>query len=109
MRAQETYSGIERRFTVSHEQALKASQQVLTQMGLKVRDTYRIDDSASAIIAYQEMNAVSCGVLVRVVVQSLSESETAVRIITRRKIATNIFAENDFSQPFFWNLQGKLR
>ncbi len=109
MRSNSAEAGTERRFTANQEAVLSASQEALAEMGLKVVETYKIDDSSSAIIAKEGMNAVSYGVLVRVVTQKISENETSVRFLTKRRLATNVFAEGDFSQPFFWNLEGKLK
>jgi len=108
MRSASIQEGISRTFQADRAAVVRATQQSFVQMGLKLKEQYQYDDSTTVIIASEGINAVSWGVLVRVVIQELEDSETVVRVTTKRRLATNILAEDDFSQPLLWNIQGKL-
>ena len=101
--------GIPRIFTASFDRVLKAARESVTQSGLQVEEVNQIDNQTWIIIGKKDASAWSWGELVRVTVQKKSESETLVRVFTKRKLATNITAKGDYSQSILSNIDLNLR
>jgi hypothetical protein len=55
------------------------------------------------------MSMSSYGELVRVTVQGMSESETEVKVYTKRRLATNVTARGDWADTVFSNIALQLR
>ena len=51
----------------------------------------------------------SYGELVRVAVQGVSESETEVKVYTRRRLVTSVFTRGDWADTVFANIALQLR
>ena len=72
--------------------------------GLNV-DTVSTPDSLTwMIIAKKGMSLFSYGELVRVVVAQTPDRAVAVRVYTKRRLATNVTAKGDWSGPIFQQL-----
>jgi len=57
------------------------------------------------IVAKKGMSAWSWGELVRVVVQELSNDRVAVRVLSKRRMATNVTAKGDYSEAIFSSIE----
>ena len=102
-------NGIPKIFVASLDLVLKATQKSVTQSGLQVEEITQLDDETWIIIGNKDTSAWSWGELVRVTVQKKSETETLVRVFTKRKLATNITAKGDYSQVILSNIDLNLR
>jgi hypothetical protein len=76
--------------------------------GLDVDTVAQLDSLTWMIIAKKGMSLFSYGELVRVVVQQTPEGAVAVRVFTKRRLATNIAAKGDWSGPIFDRLDHML-
>ncbi|OLC35259.1 MAG: hypothetical protein AUH81_10620 [Candidatus Rokubacteria bacterium 13_1_40CM_4_69_5] len=81
-----------------------AARQAVLAAGLEV-DTVSQEDSLTwMIVAKKGMSLFSYGELVRVVVHQTTEGPVAVRVFTKRRLATNVTAKGDWSGPIYENL-----
>jgi len=85
-----------------------AARQAVLSVGLNV-DTVSTPDSLTwMIIAKKGMSLFSYGELVRVVVAQTPDGAVAVRVYTKRRLATNVTAKGDWSGPIFQQLDSIL-
>jgi len=85
-----------------------AARQAVLSVGLNV-DTVSTPDSLTwMIIAKKGMSLFSYGELVRVVVAQTPDGAVAVRVFTKRRLATNVTAKGDWSGPIFQQLDSIL-
>ena len=85
-----------------------AARQAVLSVGLNV-DTVSTPDSLTwMIIAKKGMSFFSYGELVRVVVAQTPDGAVAVRVFTKRRLATNVTAKGDWSGPIFRQLDSTL-
>ena len=81
-----------------------AARQAVLSAGLNV-DTVSTPDSLTwMIIAKKGMSLFSYGELVRVVVAQTPDRAVAVRVFTKRRLATNVTAKGDWSGAIFQQL-----
>ena len=81
-----------------------AARQAVLAVGLNV-DTVSTPDSLTwMIIAKKGMSLFSYGELVRVVVAQTPDRAVAVRVYTKRRLATNVTAKGDWSGSIFQQL-----
>lgn len=81
-----------------------AAQQAVLSAGLDVDQVSQPDSLTWMIIAKKGMSFFSYGELVRVVARQTPEGAVVVRVITKRRLATNITAKGDWSGPIFERL-----
>jgi hypothetical protein len=91
-------------YTSPFSTIVPAARQAVLAAGLDVDQTLRPDSSTVMIIAKKGMSLLSYGEVVRVVVQQPPEGPVAVRVLTKRRLATNITAQGDWSGPVFEHL-----
>ena len=72
--------------------------------GLDVDTTAQPDSVTWMIIATKGMSLFSYGELARVVVHQTTEGPVAVRVVTKRRLATNIAARGDWSGRIYQEL-----
>lgn len=85
--------------------AARVAMQAL-QLGLK--DTATVDSTTWMALGSKGMSFSSYGELVRVVVHRTPEGPVAVRVVSKRRMATNVFARN-WTDSIFEQLDGILR
>lgn len=78
-----------------------AARQAVLSAGLEVDTVSQLDSLTWMIIAKKGMSLFSYGELVRVVAQQTAEGAVAVRVFTKRRLATNITARGDWSGRIF--------
>jgi hypothetical protein len=78
-----------------------AARQAVLSAGLEVDTVSQLDSLTWMIIAKKGMSLFSYGELVRVVAQQTPERAVAVRVFTKRRLATNITATGDWSGRIF--------
>jgi hypothetical protein len=81
-----------------------AAREAVLSAGLDVDTVSQLDSLTWMIIAKKGMSLFSYGELVRVVVQQAPEGAVAVRVFTKRRLATNITATGDWSGRVFERL-----
>jgi len=81
-----------------------AARQAVLFAGLNVDTVSTLDSLTWMIIAKKGMSLFSYGELVRVVVAQTPDGAVAVRVFTKRRLATNVTAKGDWSGPIFQQL-----
>ena len=81
-----------------------AARQAVLSAGLNVDTVSTLDSLTWMIIAKKGMSLFSYGELVRVVVAQTPDGAVAVRVFTKRRLATNVTAKGDWSGPIFQQL-----
>jgi hypothetical protein len=82
-----------------------AAQEAVVSAGLDVDQVSQPDSLTWMIIAKKGMSFFSWGELVRVVAQQTPDgAAVVVRVFTKRRMATNITAKDDWSGPIFERL-----
>lgn len=104
-----TTAGVSRTFHAGFNQVLKAARESIIEAGLMIESTSEINADTYAIIGRRPTNAWSWGEMVRVVVEKQPSSQTIVRVVTERKVKTNITARGDYSQSILSNIELKLK
>jgi hypothetical protein len=102
-------AGTGRVFQVPFDSTLQAARQALVESGFRIEADRQVELGTWIIVGSTGMSVVSRGELVRVAVARQEERTTRVTVHTRLKVATNIFAENDYSDAIFSRMAWKLR
>jgi hypothetical protein len=102
-------AGVAREFPGSYEAIVRAARDATVQAGLAIDSFTDVDSSTAMIVAKKGSSLFSYGELVRVVVQRTGQNRTAVRVYTKRKLATNVTAKGDYSETIFENIALSLR
>jgi len=109
MRSAPVEQGVARAFKGDYDRTLKAARESVVEAGLAIEEVNKVDEKTWMIIAKKGGSAFSWGEMVRVVVQNTGTDETTVRVITQRKLATNVTAKGDYSTSILSNLELKLK
>src|SRR3989441_8073951 len=109
MRAEPLDVGVLREFNGDYTTVLRATRNAVASAGLAVDSYEEVNDSTAMIVAKKGNSAWSWGELVRVVVQKSASDRVSVRVLSRRKMATNITAKGDYSNTIFSNIELALR
>ena len=105
MRAEPLDVGVVREFNGDYPTVLSATRNAVTSAGLAVDSYEEVNDSTAMIVAKKGTSAWSWGELVRVVVQKSASDRTTVRVLSRRRMATNVTAKGDYSDTIFSNIE----
>ena len=95
-------------FNTPFDKVKEAAVQAFYELGASISEQYKADESTYVIIGTEGASAFSWGTLVRVLLEKNGESSTTVRVVTKRKLATNITAKSDYSNDIFIRIQNKL-
>ena len=109
MRAEPLDAGIVREFDGDYATILRAAREAVVGAGLAIDSFDEVNETTAMIVAKKGSSLFSFGELVRVVVQHMPGGHTAVRVISDRRMATNIFARGDYSETIFANVELALR
>jgi hypothetical protein len=109
IRSQPLDTGEEREFPGDYATVLRATRDAVVNAGLAVDSFEEPSPRTAIIVAKKGVSGWSWGELVRVVVEQRSSQCTAVRVLTRRRVATNIAAKGDYSETIFTNIDLALR
>lgn len=101
--------GVARSFQHDFNATLKAAQQSIVETGLAIEEAIEIAPATWSIVAKKGATLMSMGELVRVVVEEVSPGTTQVRVLTQKRVATNVAARGDYSASILSNLDLKLR
>jgi hypothetical protein len=102
-------AGTGRVFQAAFDPTLKAAREALVESGFRIEHTREVQPGTWIIVGQTGMSVVSRGELVRVAVARQEERATRVTVHTRRRVATNIFAEDDYSDTILSRMAWKLR
>ncbi len=80
-----------------------AARQAALEVGLDIQEVTQVDSLTWMILGKKGVSLVSWGELVRVVVQQSAEGPVAVRVVTKRKLATSATAQA-WADPIFEKL-----
>ena len=102
-------AGHSQTFSADYDRVIRASRDALTTSGLDIDDATEIDNRTFVILAQKGASMSSYGELVRVAVQGVSESETEVKVYTKRRLATSVFTRGNWANTVFANIALQLR
>ena len=108
IKAKPISAGVSRNFFADYDRVLKAALVSVVELGLKIDEMTRVGNE-STIVATKGVSLFSYGELIRVVVATTSPTQTTVRVITQRRLATNLTAKGDWSRPIFSQMESKLQ
>ena len=77
-------------------------------VGIEVETADQVDEKTLMMFGNKGMSALSMGEKVRVLVQEKATSRVEVRVYTKRKMATNVFAKGDWSNELFDRIQQEV-
>lgn len=109
MRSASLDKGVPRTYAANFDQVLEVAKKACYASGLHIEETNNVDDRTCIIIAKKGATMWSRGEVVRVVVEKTGDSETTVRVWSKRKLATNITAKGDYSEDIFRNIDSRLK
>lgn len=101
-------AGKHRVFQAPMADLIPATQGALAGLNFGVKTTAIEGDSAWSIIASKGMSFWSYGEVVRVRLARIDSGQTAAWVHTKRRLATNVFAEGDWSVRLFVAMQAEL-
>lgn len=103
------HAGLARTFQSDYDSTLDAAREAIIEAGLQIESASEVDDNTYMIIAKKGTSMVSWGGVVRVTVISVNPEETTVRVVSERRLATNVTAKGDYSNAILSNIELKLR
>ena|ERR1022692_4652163 len=109
MRSAPVNEGVARSYAADYTDVTRAAYQAVQSLGLSVEEVKQIDPATWHVIATAGMSAFSWGELVRVSVQRQPAMPVAVWVLTRRRLATNFTAKDDYSPEIFQRMDFTLR
>ncbi len=101
-------NGNERTFNREMSIVLPALRQALVEEQMTIAYDSTVDEKTHMIVSETPPNGFSWGEVIRVVAVKRSDNKTTLYIITERKMATNIFANGDYSTNLFFKIEQKL-
>jgi hypothetical protein len=101
--------GVSRTFTGNYDSILKAARDATLAAGLHLESVDKADEHTWILVGKKDASAWSMGELVRVVVQQTAPDTIAVRIISKKRMATNVAARGDYSQAILNDMELKLK
>jgi hypothetical protein len=104
MRSEPLGAGDAKFYTAPFQTVAPAAREAVREAGLQVDTVSHPDSLTWMILAEKGWSLAGYGALVRVVVQQTPEGAVAVRVFTKRRLATNITARGDWSVPIFEKL-----
>jgi hypothetical protein len=102
-------AGETQKFVGNYDTILKAARDATVASGLHLESVEKVDDHTWTILGKKDASAWSWGEIVRVVIQQVSPDTTSVRIISKKRMATNVGARGDYSQAIFSDMELKLK
>lgn len=71
-----------------------ATRATVLALKINVQDTATVDSTTWMVLGTKGMSLMSYGEVVRVIVHQTSDGPVAVRVVTKRRLATNVTAHN---------------
>lgn len=95
-------------FAAPLNRVVSATREAVVQAGFQIDDVSHPSDSTWVVIGKRGAGFYSYGELVRAVVQPTTGGRAVVRIITKRRLATDITAKGDYSHAVLSNIRSIL-
>jgi hypothetical protein len=109
IRSEPLTRGVSRSFSAGYDRVVKAAHESVVESGLKIVDESVDVENTSTIVATKPVSMFSYGEVVRMVIVRDSAEQTIVRVLTRRRVTTNVTARGDWSPPIFSRMESRLR
>ena len=107
IRSAPLHSGEARTYESPYKTTVKYAREAITEAGLSIESSEKIDDTTYMIIGKAKTSAWSWGELVRVVLIDNSEKVT-VRVYTKKAIKINLTAKGNYTQTILSNIEAKI-
>lgn len=107
IRSAPLHSGEARTFETPFKSLVKYAREAVTEAGLILESSEKIDDTTYMIIGKAKTSAWSWGELVRVVLIDNTEKVT-VRVFSKRRIKINLTAKGNYTQTILSNIEAKI-
>ena len=91
-------AGVQRTYAAPLLRTVNAARTAMGGAGITIEEATQIAPNAWMIMGKKGVSGFSWGELVRVVVEENPPGQSAVRIISKRRVATNITATGDWSR-----------
>ncbi|MEM8763305.1 MAG: hypothetical protein AAGD88_05815 [Bacteroidota bacterium] len=107
IRSAPLHSGESRTYQASYKSMVKYAREAVTDAGLILESSEKIDDATYMIIGKAKTSAWSWGELVRVVLIDNTEKVT-VRVFSKRRLKINLTAKGNYTQTILSNIEAKI-
>ena len=101
-------NGNEKTFNKEMAIVLPALRQALTEEKATITLDSTLDEKTQMIIGETPVSGFSWGEVIRIISVKRGEDKTTLRVLTERKLATNILANGDYSTNLFFKVAQKL-
>jgi hypothetical protein len=98
LRQEPLNAGVQRSFAAPLLRTVNAARTAMAGAGITIEEATQVAPNAWMIMGKKGVSGFSWGELVRVVVEESPPGQCAVRVISKRKVATNITAAGDWSR-----------
>lgn len=93
---------------VSYKTLVKYARQAVTESGLSIESSEKIDDETFMVMSKAKASAWSWGEIVRVVVKKEDDKKCIVRVYTKKRVDINITAKGDYSKSIFSSIDTNI-
>ena len=97
-------AGTSQTYGVPLNRVVAATREAVMEAGFQIDDVSHPSDSTWVVIGKRGAGFFSYGELVRAVIQPAGKGQTAVRVLTKRRVATDITAKGDYSHAILSNV-----
>jgi len=101
--------GVAKTYQAEFDDVVKATRNAMTDAGLEIEEAYESGDDTFVIIGKTGASGFTWGEYARSVVVEKGNNDTTVRVLTKKKLATNVTAEGDYSGEIFSSLDITFR
>ncbi len=100
--------GVVRIYQAPLRETIEAGREAMVGSGIEVKEVNDVGDNTWMILGNKGGGIASYGELVRMVLSGSENGPTTVRVITKKRMATNVFAEGDWSRSIYDQMDLKL-
>lgn len=93
--------GVTRQFDAPLSRTVQVGREAMVGSEIEVKEVERLGEDTWMIMGNKKAGIASYGELVRMVLTGTEEGPTTVRIITKKRMATNVLAEGDWSRSIY--------
>jgi hypothetical protein len=101
--------GVSKTYEAGFNEVIEATRDAMTDAGLEIEEAYEADGQTFVIIGKTGASGFTWGEYARSVVVERGNASTTVRVLTKKKLATNVTAEGDYSDEIFSSLDITFR
>ena len=100
--------GVVRIYQAPLRETIEAGREAMVGSGIEVKEVNDLGDNTWMILGNKGGGLASYGELVRMVVSGPDDGPTTVHVVTKKRMATNVFAEGDWSRSIYDQMDLKL-